>query len=327
MEKVICPKCGQPNPPTASICQNRACQVLVATFGGAKKPEIAPDAPTASPAQKQPQDEQSYQPVPEIDHDMTPAKPVLRVSRSQKRTKRIGRWVIGVAAVLTIPVVYAGGYWQHIHTELTAGSSGHLPHIIIKGGITGTAPANPTHGITSVNGAPSQAVSHYAPKTTPKQSNPVGPLPTKVPPPTPTLPAGVAQLSGKIVNGQLQTTVWVSLAPQGPLYPVLLMVDTGAQTTMVSGHLFQAMGDQPTGQTGTFSGIGGNESVGYWPNVYIYPQDKAIDPIIAGGTEPGGIFRSVLGPEGISILLGQNIISTGSLTQQGSAWTLSYPVK
>ena len=229
--------------------------------------------------------------------------------------------------MIAVPVVYAGGYWQQIHMEMVAPVSGHLPHIIIKGGITGTAPANPTQGITSVNGAPSQAVSHYTPKTTPKQSNPVGPLPKKVQPVTPTLPAGVAQLSGKIVNGQLQTTVWVGLSPQGPLYPVLLMVDTGAQTTMVSGHLFQAMGDQPTGQTATFSGIGGNESVGYWPNVYIYPQDKAVDPIIAGGTEPGGIFRSVLGPEGISILLGQNIISTGSLTQQGSAWTLTYPVK
>ena len=327
MEKVICPKCGQPNPATSSICQNSACRVLMTTFGTPKMVEIAPDAPTASPAQKQPQDDQSYQSTAETDHDMTPAKPVLRGSRSQKRPKRIGRWVIGVAAMIAVPVVYAGGYWQQIHTEMVAPVSGHLPHIIIKGGITGTAPKNPTQGITSVNGAPSQAVSHYAPKTTPKQSNPVGPLPTKVQPVVPTLPAGVAQLSGKIVNGQLQTTVWVGLSPQGPLYPVLLMVDTGAQTTMVSGHLFQAMGDQPTGQTATFSGIGGNESVGYWPNVWIYPQDKATHAIIAGGTEPGGIFRSVLGPEGISILLGQNIISTGSLTQQGSHWTLTYPVK
>ena len=327
MEWITCPKCGHENPATASICQNSACRALMTTFGTPKKAEIAPDAHRSPTIEKWTQDDQSYQPTVEIERNATPDKPVLPVARSQKRPKRIGRWVIGVAAVLTIPVVYAGGYWQHIHTELTAGSSGHLPHIIIKGGITGTAPANPTHGIASVNGAPSQAVSHYAPKTTPKQSNPVGPLPTKVQPVIPTVPAGVAQLSGTITNGQLQTTVWVGLSPQGPLYPVLLMVDTGAQTTMVSGHLFQSMGDAPTSQTGTFSGIGGNESVGYWPNVYIYPQDKAVDPIIAGGTEPGGIFRSVLGPEGISILLGQNIIQTGSLTQQGSKWTLTYPVQ
>ncbi len=327
MEKVICPKCGHKNQPTASICQNGACRVLMGTFGTPKMVEIAPDAHRSPTIEKGPSYDEVVAAVPEIARDMTPAKPVLPVSRSQKRAKRIGRWVIGIAAVLTIPVVYAGGYWQHIHTELTAGSSTHLPHIIIKGGITGTAPKNPTHGITSVNGTPSQAVSHYAPKTTPKQSNPVGPLPTKVQPVIPTVPAGVAQLSGTITNGQLQTTVWVGLSPQGPLYPVLLMVDTGAQTTMVSGHLWQAMGDQPTGQTATFSGIGGNESVGYWPNVYVYPQDKATHAIIAGGTEPGGIFRSVLGPEGISILLGQNIISTGSLTQQGSAWTLTYPVQ
>lgn len=183
---------------------------------------------------------------------------------------------------------------------------------------------------------PSQAVSHYTPKPTPSQTIPVKVPTTPTPPtvkttttPPTTAPNGMPldTLHGTIQNGQLQTIVWAGLSPSGPLYPVALMVDTGAQDTMVSGNFWKAMGDQPTGQPSSFSGIGGSETVQWWPNVWVYPQDKPINPIIAGGTEPGGINRSVLGPEGIIILLGQNIISTGTLTQDGNYWTLKYPVQ
>ncbi len=157
--------------------------------------------------------------------------------------------------------------------------------------------------------------------TTTRPATPTESVTTALPAPS----SDFAQLHGTIKNGQLQTVVWAGISPNGPLYPVTLMVDTGAVTTMVSGRFFQACGDQPTGQTGVFSGIGGNTTVQYWPNVWVYPQDKPVHPIIAGGTDPGGVNRSVLGPEGIIILLGQNVISQSTLVQNGVHWTLTYP--
>lgn len=174
------------------------------------------------------------------------------------------------------------------------------------------------------------------------QSRPVSPTPsvdTIAPSSHPTTPASkplqapvvhmssdTATLSGTIQNSQLQTVVWAGMTPTGPLYPVGLMVDTGATHTMISGKFWQAMGDHPNNATTTFAGIGGNETVRYWPAVYVYPTDHARNPIIDGATEPGGVNRSALGPEGIIILLGQDIISTGTLVQKGTHWTLTYPI-
>lgn len=139
--------------------------------------------------------------------------------------------------------------------------------------------------------------------------------------------AAVATLAGTIKSNQLQAVVWAGLSPQGPLYPVTLMVDTGAEHTMVSGHFFQAAGDRATGQTTTYAGIGGTEQVGFWPSVWVFPHDKPVDPIIAGRTEPGGVNRTALGSESVTILLGQNIIQTGTLTQDGTTWTFTYPAR
>ena len=137
----------------------------------------------------------------------------------------------------------------------------------------------------------------------------------------------MAVISGTIQNAELQTTVWAGLSPNGPLYPVALMVDTGAVHTMISGKFWRAMGDRPNQGTTTFAGIGGSETVRYWPSVYVYPTDQPRHPIIDGATEPGGVQRSALGPDGIIILLGQDVISTGTLVQTGTHWTLTYPVQ
>lgn len=142
--------------------------------------------------------------------------------------------------------------------------------------------------------------------------------------PTRKIPPARRQIHGTIIDGQLQTTVWAGVSPNGPLYPVALMVDTGAVQTMVSGRFWRAMGDRPTVGTATFSGIGGTEQVRYWPHVWVFPKDQPIDAVIAGATEPGGVNRSMLGPEGIIVLLGQDVISRGVLTQNGGRWTFKY---
>lgn len=142
--------------------------------------------------------------------------------------------------------------------------------------------------------------------------------------PTHTPNSGLAQLKGTIKNGQLQAVVWVSVSPTSQRYPVTLMLDTGAEHTMVSGYFFKSAGDTPTGQTTTYAGIGGNERVGFWPNVWVFPQNQAKNPVIAGQTEPGGLNRTALGSESVIILLGQDVIQTGKLTQNGTRWTFTY---
>lgn len=171
----------------------------------------------------------------------------------------------------------------------------------------------------------SSSNSARTPTTSPTTTIHAMPTPRATSTPTASAPT-TDTLRGTIKNGQLQTVVWVGLSPQGPLYPVSLMLDTGAEHTMVSGNFFKAAGDTPTGQTTTYAGIGGNEQVGFWPNVWVFPQDRPVDPIIAGQTEPGGLNRSMLGSESIIVLLGQDVIQTGQLTQKGMAWTLQYPV-
>ena len=329
MNTITCPLCGTINPPGTNFCQKASCGAWLTRLVPPENAKIAPDAPTASATQKTVQDTQSYPPASETAQNTPARKPVLGTSeRASRRTggaaakSRIGRWVIASAVVLALPAAYFGGY---LHGFSTLKGAVERPTVIrqtiIKGGITGKAPANPTRGIASAGPQPSHT------PTQPTTTKTVTATVTKSPKTSqPALPSYLAQLHGTIKNGQLQTVVWAGISPNGPLYPVSLMVDTGAVTTMVSGRFFQACGDQPTGQTGVFSGIGGNTTVQYWPSVWVFPQDKPINPIIAGSTAPGGVNRSVLGPEGVIVLLGQNVISQSTLVQTGVNWTLTYPI-
>lgn len=330
MHDITCPLCGTVNPPGTNFCQKASCGAWLTRLVPPQKADIAPDAPTATETQEPTQDSQSYHPESKIAQNPPSRKRVLGTPRRASRTmtgaipkRGIGRWLIPSAVILALPAAYFGGYLHGFSTLRGAITKPTvIRQTIIKGGITGKAPANPTRGIAGAGPQPSRT------PTQPPVTKTVTATVTKSPKTSqPALPSYLAQLHGTIKNGQLQTVVWAGISPNGPLYPVSLMVDTGAVTTMVSGRFFQACGDQPTGQTGVFSGIGGNTTVQYWPSVWVFPQDKPINPIIAGSTAPGGVNRSVLGPEGVIVLLGQNVISQSTLVQNGTKWTLTYPVQ
>lgn len=190
-------------------------------------------------------------------------------------------------------------------------------------------------GTTPESGPVQLTAASTRPTSPPNASRTGSPTPSSTPPApsnvtSPATPApspAMATLTGSVKDGQLQAVVWAGMSAQGPLYPVTLMLDTGAQHTMVNGYFMKAVGDTPTGQTTTYAGIGGNEQVAFWPDVWVFPHDKAVNPIIAGQTEPDGVNRSALGPEGVMILLGQDVIQDGVLTQDGNAWSLEYPAQ
>lgn len=185
---------------------------------------------------------------------------------------------------------------------------------------------NPTHAVTPP-GDRSQSSSQPATVSQPAMTKKTqAPVVKARPTTTAQAPGTLATIHGTIVNGQLQAMVWVGANPTH-LFPVLMMVDTGAMHTMVSGTAWLDMGDTPTGATTTYAGIGGNETVGFWPNVYVYPNDNTANPIIANQIEPGGVHRTSLGSEGIIVLLGQDVIGQGTLVQSGSHWSLTYVVQ
>lgn len=337
---MYCPKCGHLNSNNAIVCQSSPCGWLLSNVVDLKSTKIAPDAHTASVSQKHPINDASQAPFNQTVSESLPEDGFSRRSVVHAHKRGSWRWVgaalIG-SLVLATPIAYGAGYLAslgQIRHAITADQPPVVHHDTTK---TYHPAKNPTHSVTppgdqsqpsSQPATPSSATptsSHAPVATTPKKTQ--APV-VKITYLHPSLPPGaMTTIRGTIRNGQLQTIVWAGASPTGPLYPVTLMVDTGAMHTMVSGHFWQAMGDQPTGATTTYAGIGGNETVGFWPHVYVYPQDKAMNAIIANVTEPGGINRSALGPEGVVILLGQDVIAQGTLTQSGTSWSLTYPVQ
>lgn len=312
---MYCARCATINPDDGLLCQNKDCGWYLANPVVPIQHQIAPAAIRGPAGEKSPADSHSPAPADEMSQN-TPSRESFSSGAYAPIAKPLRRrwlpWAMSAMVLVGVPAAYFGGYLHAFTAIQSARSASTLPHLANHGGIRGHAALNPTRPV----GSP-------VTKTHPTSSSPSSRKST----PKHTVVAAVHRpfLSGTIHNGQLQTTVWVGIHPNGPLYPVKMMVDTGAQHTMVSGNFFQAAGDAATGQTTTYAGIGGNETVGFWPGIWVYPQDEPVDPLIGGATEPGGLNRSMLGSESIIVLLGQNVIQQGTLTQNGTQWTLRYP--
>lgn len=314
----LCPRCGMTNPWAATRCINPACHALMGRVTAPKTTPIATDVRTDLAAQKPGRESQTLTDAPKTAAET----PTRRGSRARPGTKsgnrswrRYAVWTISAVCILSGPAAWGSGYLQGLQTASAVLRTPTAPPLRRSRSVPPSSPSS----------TPSPRVTHTR---SPRVVVPVRKTPTATPSSSASaLPPGMAELTGTIKNGQLQTIVWASISANGPWYPVLLMVDTGAQTTMVSGAFFKACGDQPTGQTATFSGIGGNEKVAYWPHVWLAPTSSGAQPIFANQVEPGGVGRSMLGNDGITILLGQNVLTSGTLTQSGTTWTLIYPVE
>lgn len=332
-----CPRCGTIAVSGAEFCQNPDCLALLGSFSSRVQVPIAPDARTGPITSRMPKDDPQYVSVPKRRSAST-----LRGGKFAPRMSPHGRvpgWLVrGVLALAAVGLVggaaYLAGRRAVVPVAATASPSAtqspaviaphhrrDKPHHSRKP----TAPKNetrttvPTH--TSTASSPVSSTPEITPRTTTTQ-NADGMGSTTSPTENP-YPQGYT-LTGQLQNNQIVIRVWVGLSPQGPLYPFQALVDTGAVHTMVSGRAWAAMGAAPTGQQSSFSGVGGSESVGYWPDVYVYPQDYPAHALLAGVTEPGGIGRTTLPAEGIAVLLGQDWLQGARLTESGTTWTLTY---
>lgn len=297
----ICPRCGHPNPEAAILCLNRRCRWLLSNPDVPKKHQMASGTPGSPWVQKEPSDVQSVALQNEtasewlVGDGLDPHSALTRRKGGGSRPPR-RHW--GVWIWLALPGALLAGYLHSLGQVRSVGS----PPAAIQHTVSTSPSASPTRVARS---------RFVSPPSIHTQSTPA---------------PGVWTLRGTIRQGQLVTRVWAGVSPNGPIYPVRLMVDTGAVHTMVSGNFWQAMGDQPTGQTETFQGIGGQETVGLWPHVWVFPQDSPSHPLIANATEPGGLNRSMLQGYGVLVLLGQDILSQGTLTQNGDTWQFTYAV-
>lgn len=129
---------------------------------------------------------------------------------------------------------------------------------------------------------------------------------------------------GSLVNGRLLGTVYVQVTPGGPRYKASVQIDTGAAQTLVDSAFMQTWGGAQNGKTEQISGIGGTETVPYWTHVSIFPAANTTYPMLSNATVAGGLGRTIVGQTGIDVLLGQNVLSHGTLVQKGSTWSFTY---
>jgi hypothetical protein len=108
----------------------------------------------------------------------------------------------------------------------------------------------------------------------------------------------------------------------------IALVDTGAQKTMISTRVVQALGLQPQGMI-AIQGVGPNVTHhnGYLFHVaFTIPLITAGQQVVPGSTVPVMVFihpTAIYGAEltsttGFDVLLGMDILSSGSLKVEGS---------
>lgn len=298
----VCPKCHHKNPHGAVVCER--CQYLLT----APPPQGTTHAPERG-------NTGIHVPVPSRASKLTEG----RVPRHHGRKG----WIIAAAAVLAlVPVAYGVGYLG------AYGQLGQALHEVDPNALI-------THnGVQPVTVTRTRVIIKKVPVPTPTSSAPPSPTHSTAPAsssPAPSssttaLPAGYYEISGTVQNGALVTTVWMGPTPFH-MYPVRLMVDTGAVHTMINAPFALAAGCTNEGNPETFAGIGGNETVDQYGPINVYPK-RVGEPdsgLLYMQTEPGGLGRTAVGQSGVMILLGQNVIDTGTLTQNGDTWTFVYP--
>lgn len=302
-----CPRCGTINAIGSLFCENRSCRAYLAHV------PVRPKTVMRSEAQTSPTE--GRYPAHDV-QDLTSRKcPSTAFSArgsgadgvwpSKIWTRRIVIGGLGVATAFGLGVgSFTAGWassWSQVHAALA-----QLPRHTST-----TAVSRPVNKHAQVS------------KTTVPHLETVKPA-AVVHARTVTPASGSVTLTGTIQHGQILLKVWVASSPSGPLYPVDAILDTGAETPMVSGRLWSAMGDRPNGTT-AFAGVGGSETVNTWPNIYVYPQDTPTQALIAGATIGGGLGRlPALAQEGVSVLLGQSWLQHATLTERGNTWTLTY---
>lgn len=248
--------------------------------------------------------------------------PPLGTGKSDKPSS--WRWRSGIvaAALLALPAVYLTGYLTSLHQFNAAVAAVHQkPRVVTPAPMHKNTPSpNPTHAVTPPGDQSSPAPSTTATTST-NATTPANAAPTAN---SGSPWSGWESIHGTIVDGQLQATVWASTSPFGPYRPITLMVDTGATHTMVNGSYWQFIGSSATGQTATFTGVGGSQTVGFWTSIYVWPGPALSMPLLYDATEPGGVGHMAIGSEGIVVLLGQDVLSHGQLVQTGDRWQFTY---
>ncbi len=317
----ICPRCGAANTDEAIVCHKKECEYLLTAPKPASKPQIAPDAPRSLTTQKP---QESSMATQENASKFTAADglPSRAMGKSEEHSSRRRRNGIVAAALLSLPVVYLTGYLTSLHQFNAAVAAVHKkPRIVTPAPVhKNTSSPNPTQAVTPPGdkplSTPSLSATTSTNATTPATASPT--VSSGAP------WSGWESIHGTIVDGQLQATVWASTSPFGPYRPITLMVDTGATHTMVNGSYWQSIGSSATGQTATFTGVGGSQTVGFWTSIYVWPGPALSMPLLYDATEPGGVGHMMIGSEGIVVLLGQDILSHGQLVQNRDTWQFTY---
>lgn len=300
----VCPKCHYKNPHGAVVCAR--CHYLLT----APPPREAPRAPEYGNTGTQ-------DPLPSRASKLTDG-------RTPRRHFHKG-WIVAAAVLALVPVAYGLGY---------LGAYGQLGQALHEVDPNALITHNGVQPVT-VTKTRTRVIIKKVPVPTPTSS--ALPSPAHSADPTPVssspapssstaLPFGYYEISGTVQNGALVTTVWMGPSPFH-MYPVRMMVDTGAVHTMINAPFALAAGCTNEGQPETFAGIGGDETVDQYGPVDVYPQ-RVGEPdsgLLYMQTEPGGLGRTAVGQDGVMILLGQNVIDTGTLTQSGNTWTFVYP--
>lgn len=317
MKKEFCPRCGEENLEKTVLCY--ACGWLLSNEKVPENKQIARDESKRLSSSVAPDNEDSSvgdsisspEPVQHSDFSRSPDK------KYWATLKWLGWSISGLA------IIMAGVFSQMPHRRPF--KPYHYSHKQL------TAIRHSSSASRVASSSPSTRPSSSTTSTTPSSSTPSSSTRSSSSTPSSikgengiTLSSTYAQLQGKVKNNQLTTTVWLTPTHGTNLHPVTLQVDTGAQYTMISGQMFQSLGGQQTARKQQFSGIGGTTTEQYWGPVYLYTDPaKAQSPLINGTPVPGGLGRTVTGQDGVTILLGENILKQGRLVQNGSTWTFT----
>lgn len=302
----VCPKCRHQNPHGAVVCEK--CHYLL----------------TAPP----PTGTNSSNTEPTGTDTPTRSRPAMPAKTAKMRSWK--PWLVASAVLLAlVPVAYGLGYLG------AYGQLGQALHEIDPNALithNGIQPVTVTKTRVIVKKVPVPTPSSTSPTPTQTSTSPTpvtsSPAPASSSPnqSANSLPPGFYEINGTVQNGELVTTVWMGPTPFH-MYPVRMMVDTGAVHTMINAPFALAAGCTNEGNPETFAGIGGNETVDQYGPINVYPK-RVGEPdsgLLYMQTEPGGLGRTAVGQSGVMILLGQNVIDTGTLTQNGDTWTFVYP--
>ena len=300
---MYCPRCGTNSPQGAIICADVDCGWLLSNPNVPRQHRIDPDASRDTLSDKP--YEQSLS--PQSDSETLP-KPHRLTGFLERVGRRRGSAPIGLmASWIVVTVAVAGGIAYGMHLNAA-------PRVVYRYHYAKSSPSPSHHHPTAPR---SSAHASTSPATAPSIQTKTSPAPNDILTVNPVF-------HGTLVNGRLIGTVYVQVAPGGQRFKASVQIDTGAERTMVNSAFMQTWGGIRASGTVQVSGIGGTETVPLWQNVSLFPAANTTYPMLHNATVEGGLGRTIIGETGIDVLLGQDVLSQGTLVQKGSTWTFTY---